>query len=347
MFRRMLSQTAPQPETTPRRILMNWKGRITITAAVCALVLSASTVHARSLPTGPHATLLTAGLDGAIGSTVGPDGALYVAQGTLGRIARVDPRTGAITTFASGLPKQLSVVGLGGVMDVAFIDNTAYALVTLVGSDWGGHDVNGIYQVDGPSTYTVVADIGTFNVQTPPTIPFFIDTPSGVQFALQPYHGGFLVTDGHLNRVLQVTLDGAITVVHAFGDIVPTGLAVRGNTVFMCEAGPIPHQAQDGKVVSFQAKSPTVAPVAAGAPLLVDVEVGSGGSLFALSQGQGSGDPEGSPAVPNTGSLVRANSNGTLTTMSSPLDRPTSLEFIGPTAYVVTLTGQIWKIDGL
>ena len=30
-----------------------------------------------------------------------------------------------------------------------------------------------------------------------------------------------------------------------------------------------------------------------------------------------------------------------------PLDRPTSLEFIGTKAYVVTLTGEIWRIDGL
>jgi hypothetical protein len=29
------------------------------------------------------------------------------------------------------------------------------------------------------------------------------------------------------------------------------------------------------------------------------------------------------------------------------LDRPTSLEFIGDTAYVVTLTGEIWRIDGV
>ena len=29
------------------------------------------------------------------------------------------------------------------------------------------------------------------------------------------------------------------------------------------------------------------------------------------------------------------------------LDQPTSLEFLGNTAYVVTLTGEIWKIDGV
>ena len=29
------------------------------------------------------------------------------------------------------------------------------------------------------------------------------------------------------------------------------------------------------------------------------------------------------------------------------LNQPTSLEFIGNTAYVVTLAGEIWKIDGV
>src|SRR5918911_1228747 len=99
MFRRMLSRRAPLPETTSRRLFMSWKRRITITAAACAVVLSASTVHAQSLQTGVQATLVTAGLDESIGSTVGPDGALYVAQTKLGSIARVDPRTGAVTTF--------------------------------------------------------------------------------------------------------------------------------------------------------------------------------------------------------------------------------------------------------
>jgi streptogramin lyase len=41
-----------------------------------------------------HVRVLTSGLDGALGSTVGPDGALYLVEGVAGRIARVDPRTG-------------------------------------------------------------------------------------------------------------------------------------------------------------------------------------------------------------------------------------------------------------
>jgi hypothetical protein len=147
--------------------------------------------------------------------------------------------------------------------------------------------------------------------------------------------------------VLHVTLDGEITLVQQFNDIVPTGLEVRGNLVYMSEAGPVPHLPKNGKVVSFSPNSPTVTNVASGAPLLVDVEFGRGQALFALSQGQGSGDPAGYPALPNTGSLVRVNADGTFSVIADELDRPTSFEIIGNTAYIVTLGGEIWTIDNI
>jgi hypothetical protein len=288
-------------------------------------------------------TQLLTGLEGGSGSTVGPGGALYVTEGAAGRISRVDPKTGDITTFASGLPE--SIVGIGGAIDVAFIGGTAYALVTLVGSDVGGSDIVGIYRVDSPNSFTVVADIGAFSLSNPPNTPF--DIPTGVQYALETYRGGFLVTDGHHNRVLQVTLDGEVTEFIAFGNIVPTGLAVSGNTVYMAEAGPVPHEPEDGKVVSFGPKSPTVTEVASGGRLLVDVEFGRGRTLYALAQGVFGGGPAGSPALPNTGELLEVNGDGTFSVLADGLDQPTSLEFIGNTAYFVTLTGEIWKIDNV
>jgi hypothetical protein len=104
------------------------------------------------------ATLLALGLQGSIGSTVGPGGDLYVPEGATGQITRINPQTGAKTTFASGLPP--AIVGIGGAMDVACIGSTAYVLVTLVSPDVGGHSVDGIYRVDGPNSFTVVANIG-------------------------------------------------------------------------------------------------------------------------------------------------------------------------------------------
>jgi hypothetical protein len=310
-----------------------------------ALIAVSVPSAAIAVPTSGNATAsrLVTGLQGGLGSTIGPDGALYVTETAAGRITRVDPQTGATSTYADGLPKP--VIGLGGAMDIAFLGHTAYVLVTLVSPDVGGSGIDGIYRVDGPHRFTVVADIGQFAINHPPATPFQV--PSGLQFALQPYRGGFLVTDGHHNRVYRVTLDGTVTQLIAFGNIVPTGLAVRGNTIYLAEAGPVPHLPQDGKVVSFGPKTAAVTQVASGSPLLVDVEFGRGHTLYALSQGVGSGGPPGSPALPDTGALVKVNGDGTFTPVITGLDRPTSLEIIGTTAFVVTLGGDIWKITGV
>ena len=316
---------------------------LVLAAALLAVTAPAATPAAAS-STGPvpRSHLLVSGLDGAMGSTVGPDGALYVVESAAGRISRVDPRTGRRTTFASGLPRR--VLDTGGAIDVAFVRHRAYVLVTLVSPDVGGREVDGVYRVDGPDRATVVADIGTWSLAHPPASAFFV--PTGVQYALQPYRGGFLVTDGHHNRLLRVTLGGDITEQATFGNVVPTGIAIGDRSVYLAQAGPVPHDPSDGRVVRVESRSGRTVEVASGAPLLVDVEFGRGRRLYALSQGHFTpGNPEGSPADPATGTLVRVNRNGTMTPVAPGLDRPTSLEFIRNTAYVVTLTGEIWTID--
>ena len=178
------------------------------------------------------------GLAAGSGSTVGPDGALYVPEPASGTIFRVDPDTGTRTSFGRCLPPW--VIPLGGAMDVAFIGNTLYALVTIVSDPFppiGVHPVvDGIYRVDGPDSCSVVADIGAFAVAHTPNANIFLVT--GVQYAMEPYRGGFLVTDGHHNRVYRVTLDGKVSEFISFGNVVPTGLQVQGNTIYMAEAGP-------------------------------------------------------------------------------------------------------------
>jgi hypothetical protein len=326
-------------------------------AAVVTLMIAAhpffSTASMAAPESMPTATLLVSGLAGGSGSTLGPGGALFVTEGAAGRISRIDPQTGEVTAFATGLPQTIPAVGIGGAIDVAFIGSTAYVLVTLVGADVGGQDVVGIYRVDGPNSVTPIADIGTFAINNPPDTDFFV--PTGVQYALETYRNGFLVTDGHHNRVLRVTLErrggtehGVVTEFMAFDNIVPTGLDVSGHTIYMAEAGPAPHLPEDGKIVTLTAESPVVGEVASGAKLLVDVEFGRGRTLFGVSQGDfPPGADPGFPALPNTGALVQVNDQGSFTTIIEAVNQPTSLEIIGTTAYIVTLTGDIWRIDGI
>jgi sugar lactone lactonase YvrE len=329
---------------------MHLKHLAPVAALLAALWILAVAASAGAAPGAPH-QLLT-GLGGGSGSTVGPDGALYVNDTVNGKIVRVDPSTGASSTYADCLPRQLGFVGIGGGMDVAFIGSTAYALVSIVSDPFLGlasppNPADGIYRIDGAHSCSLVADIGAWSIAHPPHgFAFFLQ--AGVQYAMQPWRGGFLVTDGHHNRVLRVGLDGSISELKAFGDVVPTGLDVQGDTIYLAEAGAIvPGGAENGRIVAIDAHSGAVSDVAASGPLMVDVERGRGETLFGLAQGTHSNENPGSPADPNTGKLLRVDGHGGFSVVATGLDRPTSLEIIGNTAYIATLTGQIWVVDNI
>jgi hypothetical protein len=294
-------------------------------------------------PSAPTVMKLVTGLASGSGSTIGPNGDLFVTEGKTGRVLEVNPRSGAVSIFAEGLPPWQ--IGLGGAMDIEFVGRKAYVLVTMVGEQFGGHSASGIYRIDGRHSFTVVADIGQWSEDHPPEPAFFI--PTGVQYSMESYHGDLIVADGHHNRVLQVTLDGDIDEIMTFPNIVPTGLAIKGNTIYLSQAGPIPHLPANGKVVSFRVGDDAASVVAAGAPLLVDVEFGRANTMYALSQGPHTNPMEGSPSDPNGGSLLRANRDGTFTVIADKLNQPTSMEIIGDSAYIVMLSGEVWKVANL
>ena len=132
----------------------------------------------------------------------------------------------------------------------------------------------------------------------------------------------------------------------ARGTVVPTGLAAAGPALFVGLAGPVPHPPENGKVVAITPWPRFQVEIASGAPLVVDVEFGPDHRLYALAQGKWvpPGDA-GAPASPNTGSLTRVD-RGRLKPVAGPLDRPTSVAFSRGSAFVVTLTGKVMKIDG-
>jgi hypothetical protein len=332
-----------------------------IAAAGLVAAVAAPTVSAHDR-TGPVVTHLAEfGSDDFVtGSTIGPRGSLYVTDGVAGAVLRIDRHSGQVTTYADGLPpKAFPGFDIGGPVDVAFSGRTAYVLVTLVSGTLLGEPPepfgdpeakNGLYRIERDGSNTLVADLGQWSVDNPPEPAFFVDT--GVQFALEPYRGGFLVTDGHHNRVLWVSRHGSIHEVATFGNVVPTGLETAFGRVFVTQLGPIPHNPEDGKLLELRAgREPRE--VASGARMLIDVEQGSRGKLYGLSHGQWNGVGEGFPALPDTGRLVVLGRHGELKPVVDRrgnelvLDRPASVEFVGATAYVLSLTGVVYRVDGL
>lgn len=295
-------------------------------------------------PVANAAELFATGLARPFGSTVGPGGDLYVADAAAGAVVRVDVRTGETSVYADGLPISpvIGLFGIGGVMDVTFIEGTAYALVTLVGWDVGGTHVAGVYKLEDSGEWSVVADIGDFSFTN---LPAIYDVPTGVQYAIQNFRGGFLVTDGNHNRVLHVNRSGRVTEVAGFENVVPTGLAVRGDSVHLSLAGPVPHEPADGKVLRLDGKTWQATELATGSPLLVDVEFGRGERLLALSQGSGIvGAPAGAPALPDSGALVALDNAGGFTVIDTPINLPTSVTVIRNDAYVVSLDGNVYRV---
>jgi hypothetical protein len=295
--------------------------------------------------------------DFVTGSTIGTDGALYVTDGVAGAVLRIDGTTGDVSPYADGLPAKAFPDGdIGGPVDVAFAGDPAYVLVTLVSGNLNGEPFgdpeakNGLYRIDPDGSNTLVADLGQWSVDHPPEPAIIVDT--GVHFALETYLDGFLVTDGHHNRVLQVSQNGSIEEVATFENVVPTGLETVDDDVYITQLGPIPHNPEDGKVIALGPNS-EAREVASGASMLIDVEHGPDDQLYAVSQGQWDGVGEGSRADSDTGRLLVVGPNGDLTPVVDGdgdelmLDRPTSVEFDESTGYVVSVTGMVYRVDGL
>lgn len=324
------------------------------------LVIPSSAGWARSpARSGPVVTMLNNTALGNLGSgsTIGPDGALYVTNGTAGTLVRVNPRNGSATVVGRGLPPQ--VMGIGGAMDVAFVGRQAYVLVAAAGSDWADTDaVMGIYRLNRNGTFSVFADLGAWSVAHPPADPDWF-ARQGVQYSLEVWRGGFVVTDAHLGRVIRVDSRGRISELVAFAstDSVPTGLEVADGKVYVTTAGPIPHLPSDSAihVVRRDGSTKVVGKWAASyrgnRGLIIDVEQGRDHRLYGLLQGHWDLEPtpdnEGYPAAENTGEIVVVGKNGTFKTVVRGLNQPTSMELVGHVGYVVTVTGTILRIDGL
>lgn len=208
----------------------------------------------------------------------------------------------------------------------------------------------------GDDRSELFADIGSWSADNPPSDPDYF-LPQGVQYSMDTWEGGLLVTDTHLGRILRVGADGDVSGFFAWEstDAVPVGIDTSGGKVIVCTPGPIPHAPESSVVYEVGGGGP----VSIGAwhtdysgrtGLVIDVENGPDDQLFALLQGVWSLEPiadnEGLPADATTGVLVLVD-DGEFHTVASGLDQPTAVDFLDDTAFVVTLTGTIVRVDGL
>ncbi len=358
------------------------KNRLFMAAALAAVISSMLALTPASAKSPVSAgTSLETGLLSPRGMKMGPDGMIYVAEagtggdtivsvegqdthvGLTGRISKIDPATGTRTTVIDGLPSNAGAQGDSvGPADVAFIGNTLYYVQTHGGDAYGfPGKPTGVYKVSGGSA-TLVADIGAFNIAHPVT-----DIASGTQKDIEPggnpysmtvRDGAFYVVDGNQNQVMKVTTDGAISRLTEFpGHPVTTGIAQQGQSgpFYVTTLGQFPFAAADGNVFRVGVPTGDRTKVAGGVSSLTDVEFGPGGQLYALSFGEQATDPN-APAPWNffSGKILKVDTaTGALTPIVTGFMFPTSLIFVGDTAYVSNggvsipglVDGEIWKIE--
>jgi hypothetical protein len=144
------------------------------TSAV-ATVFATGLVNPRELKFGPDGKLYVAEGGSPVAPTIGAPPGLagmcsvggggpgeYFGSTTGSRISRIDA-SAHVETFVDGLPSS-EVAGLAsGVADVAFVDNTLYAIFAGAGCSQGVPSTpNGVIRVNPDRSWTMIANLSAF-----------------------------------------------------------------------------------------------------------------------------------------------------------------------------------------
>ena len=319
-------------------------------------------------------TTIAAGLTNPRGFDWAPDGSLYLAQAGWGgdnNVAIVPGFTvdngltssvgmiadGCYTAAAAGLPSALWLEAgwIWGAMDVAFLGDEAYALLSGAGPTWfSPSNRSGVYRLNGDGSMTLVGDVSSWLPDNPPVEIPFDYSPDGSLFDLEADGDALLVSEAVGGQLLRVTTDGEITSVAdlSVDHLVPTGIAVdeEGNA-FIGHETAAPYVDGGSKVVKVTPDG-AVTDHWTDLTVVTDVALGPDGALYAAEMATGfSGETGEMPA--SSGRIVRQtgtdSSEAVVTDLAYPVyigfDDAGQLLISGPAFGPDAGVGQGWLVS--
>ncbi|WP_263384132.1 ScyD/ScyE family protein [Granulicella arctica] len=343
-----------------------------LTSAALLLTLFAAPCRAQLTPTS--ATVSASGLNGPRGLVFGPDGTLYIAEagtggsnstngacaqvvggpgpylgGATATISQVD-RTGTLSVLAKGLASSQNAGGdTFGIADLAFLNDSLYALVAGGGCSHGNPDLpNGIVKVNLKNgKWNYITDLSLFYIQHPAA---YVDAPDfeadGVPYSMLSFKNALFTVEANHGQITRTAVSGSTTLVTDLsvsqGHIVPTGIAASGGNLYVGNLGLFPILTQRERVITlskdlnFVDTTPglettpaevskfRVAASRAGFTTIVSLKFGPDGLLYALEISPNAGYP-----TPGAGEVVRLSRAGVIETVVSGLTLPTGMAF-GP-----------------
>jgi hypothetical protein len=330
----------------------------------------------RGLHFGPDGQLYVAegGLGGTAMSTVGqcqqvpfPVGP-YTSSGNSARISRVNPLTGARTTVVGNLPSSQTNLAIGGdisgVADIAFVNGNLYAMISGAGCSHAlAGTNNAIVRVNADGTTTQITNLSEFLMSHPvanpePSTPPGDFEPEGSWYgmvskgndlyALEPNHqemDRIETSNGNISRVV----DFSKTFPAPQDWRGPTAITRNDGTLYVGTLMPFP-------IVPGSAQVFRVTPggefelFAGGLTTVLGLAVDSSNRVYVLEMSVLTGSPY--FPTPFTGQIVRINSDGSPTTITTGLNFPTAMT-MGPDGNLYVSnngfgfppgTGQIVKV---